>query len=113
MTDELSRRDLCGRLLAGGLTMAGGAPWAALAGALPSPAPKEGGTERTIALLLFPDLTLLDLVGPLQVLKALPAPFRTIVVAERMEPVTTDSGLALNPEKRLEDVPRPWAVIVP
>ncbi len=111
MTEELSRRDLCGRLLAGGLTLAGAPSWAARAS--DSPAPKEGGAEKTIALLLFPELTLLDLVGPLQVLKALPAPFRTVVVGERAEPVTTDSGLALAPEKRLEDVPRPFAVIVP
>jgi putative intracellular protease/amidase len=112
MTEELSRRDLCGRLLAGA-AMAGGAPWAALAGDSPSPAPKEGGAARTIAFVLFPDLTLLDLVGPLQVLKGLPPPFRTVVIGERVEPVATDSGLALAPEKRLDDVPRPWAVIVP
>jgi putative intracellular protease/amidase len=113
MTEELSRRDVCGRLLAGGLTMAGGAPWAALADESPSPAPKEGGTDKTIAFVLFPDLTLLDLVGPLQVLKGLPPPFRTTVVGERAEPMATDTGLLLEPEKRLEEVPRPFAVIVP
>jgi putative intracellular protease/amidase len=112
MTEELSRRDLCGRLLAGGLSLAAAPPWRALAGDARSPAAGEGA-EKTIALLLFPDLTLLDLVGPLQVLKALPAPFRTVVVAERPEPVTSDSGIALSPEKQLADVPRPWAVVVP
>jgi hypothetical protein len=40
---------------------------------------------------MFPELTLLDLVGPLQVLKGLPAPFRTIVVGERAEPMATDT----------------------
>src|SRR5262245_56208230 len=112
MTEELSRRDLCGRFLAGGLTLAAAPSWAAVAGEGPSPASREGA-EKTFALLLFPDLTLLDLVGPLQVLKALPAPFRTVVVAERVEPMTTDTGLALAPEKSLADVPRPWAVVVP
>jgi putative intracellular protease/amidase len=112
MTEELSRRDVFGRLLAGGLTLASAPSWAELAGDAHSPAPAEGA-DKTIALLAFPDLTLLDLVGPLQVLKALPAPFRTVVVGERVEPVTTDTGLSLTPEKRLEDVGRPWAVVVP
>jgi hypothetical protein len=48
-----------------------------------------------IALVLFPEITLLDLVGPLQVLKSLPAPYRTVVVGERKEPMTTDVGLSL------------------
>ena len=72
MREELSRRDLCVRLLAGRLL--GGA-------AAPGATTHEGESEKTIALVLFPELTLLDLVGPLQVLKSLPAPFRTIVVA--------------------------------
>jgi putative intracellular protease/amidase len=112
MTDELTRRDLCGRMLAGSLTLAAAPSWTALAGDAVSPGPGEGG-EKTIALLLFPDLTLLDVVGPLQVLKGLPAPFQTVVVAERAEPMTTDTGLSLAPEKRLEDVKSPWAVVVP
>jgi transcriptional regulator GlxA family with amidase domain len=70
-------------------------------------------SERLIALLLFPETTLLDLVGPLQVLKALPAPYRTVVVGERKEPMITDTGLALTPERTFEDVPRPFAIVVP
>jgi len=105
MREALSRRDLCVRLLAGGL-LGGAAPTGATA-------TTEPGSEKTIALVLFPELTLLDLVGPLQVLKSLPAPFRTIVVGERTEPMTTDTGLALTPEKRFEEVPRPFAVLVP
>ena len=70
-------------------------------------------SEKVIALVLFPDQTLLDLVGPLQVLKGLPAPYRTVVVGERREPMATDVGLAVTPEKTFAEVPRPFAVVVP
>ena len=73
----------------------------------------EDGSEKVIALVLFPEMTLLDLVGPLQVLKSLPAPYRTVVVGERKEPMTTDVGLALTPERTFAEVPRPFAVVVP
>lgn len=114
MRKDLSRRDLCVRLIAGGLA----ATWvpseaSAHDARTPASTGDEGPSDKIIALLLFPELTLLDLVGPLQVLKGLPAPFKTVVVGERIEPMITDTGLALTPEKRLQDVPRPFAVIVP
>lgn len=111
MREELSRRELCVNLIAGGLAAAGPA-WGAQPDDSREPA-KDGATDKTIALLMFPELTLLDLVGPLQVLKGLPAPFRTVVIGERVEPMSTDTGLVLTPEKRLEEAPSPFAVIVP
>lgn len=107
MREELSRRDLCRRLMAGGVAAGLGGSGA------PANTAENGGSDKTIALLLFPELTLLDLVGPLQVLKSLPAPYRTVVVGERKEPMTTDTGLALTPERTFAEVPRPFAVIVP
>src|ERR671914_418045 len=53
----------------------------------------EAQNEKTIAFVLYPGLTVLDLTGPLQVLTALSeiAPeYRTVVVAERAEPTDTD-----------------------
>jgi putative intracellular protease/amidase len=73
----------------------------------------DGEAEKVIALLLFPELTLLDLVGPLQVLRGLPPPFRTVVVGEKKEPMITDTGLALTPERTFAEVPRPFAIVVP
>jgi transcriptional regulator GlxA family with amidase domain len=73
----------------------------------------EAPVEKDIALVAFPDLTLLDLVGPLQVLKSLPAPYRTVVVAESRDPISTDTGLAVTPERTFAEVPHPFAVIVP
>lgn len=70
-------------------------------------------TTRWIALVAFPELTLLDLVGPLQVLRGLGAPFRTAVVAQRLESIATDSGLRIMPQMTFADIPRPEVIVVP
>lgn len=70
-------------------------------------------SEQTIVFTLFPGVTLLDLVGPLQVLKNLPPPFRSVVAAAKNEAAPTDTGLAVLPEQTLEEVPDPAVVIVP
>ncbi len=69
--------------------------------------------EKLIAFVLFPDLTPLDLVGPLQVLAGLGAPYKTVVVGERLEPVDSDAGLRLVAERTFEDTPRPFALVIP
>lgn len=68
---------------------------------------------RWIAFVAFGDLTLLDLVGPLQVLHGLPAPFRTAVVAETLDPVSTDSGVEITPQVTFADLPRPDVLVIP
>jgi peroxiredoxin/putative intracellular protease/amidase len=75
--------------------------------------PVAAAAEKVIALVAFPELTLLDLVGPLQVLKALPAPYRTVVVGEVKEPMATDTGLTITPERTFAEVPQPFAIVVP
>jgi transcriptional regulator GlxA family with amidase domain len=91
-----------------------------LAGLLREPrrsaAARSGETgERVIAFVLYPGLTLLDLVGPLQVLTTLErfAPVRTEVVWARREPVPTDVGMAVVPDRTFEEVPNPSIVLVP
>ena len=72
--------------------------------------------ERTIALVLYPGLTVLDLVGPLQVLTELErfAPqYRTVVVGARIEPMDTDVGVRFAPQRTFTDLPHPYAVVVP
>jgi transcriptional regulator GlxA family with amidase domain len=74
--------------------------------------------EKTIAFVLYPGLTVLDLTGPLQVLTALGkiAPeYRTVVVAERVEPTDTDipGEMKVVPNNTFEEVPNPFAFIVP
>src|ERR671920_756243 len=80
--------------------------------------PTEERAEKTIAFVLYPGLTVLDLTGPLQVLTALSeiAPeYRTVVVAERAEPTDTDipGEMKVIPNNTFEEVPHPFAFIVP
>lgn len=80
----------------------------------PASAKRQG--DLMIALVLYPGLTALDLIGPLQVLAVLErlAPqYRTVVVGERAEPIATDLPVRLSPDRTFADVPRPYAIVVP
>lgn len=71
---------------------------------------------RTIAVVMYPGLTLLDLVGPLQVLTELErfAPrYRAVVVGARTEPMATDVGAQMVPDRTFAELPHPYAVLVP
>jgi transcriptional regulator GlxA family with amidase domain len=71
---------------------------------------------KTMALILYPDLTLLDLVGPLQVLatlERLDPRFRTVVVADQVAPMTTDVPLRAVADASFGDVPHPELIVVP
>src|SRR2546423_8990881 len=77
------------------------------------PAPSSA---REIAFVIYPGLTVFDLVGPLEVFSALRriAPeFRPRVVAEHTGPITTDSGLRVVPNGTFADLPHPYAFFVP
>jgi transcriptional regulator GlxA family with amidase domain len=96
----------------------GGINWSEVNDKLPraSPSTTKAADRKQIAFVLYPGLTVFDLVGPLQVLSRLAnlAPqFETVVVAEQMEPVVSDSRLAFWPSKTFADIPQPYAVIVP
>ncbi|TKC91460.1 DJ-1/PfpI family protein [Polyangium fumosum] len=71
--------------------------------------------ERTIAFVVFPEITPLDLVGPLQVLQALEglSDLRTVTVGERIEPVATDLPFRIVPARTFDEVPEPYGIIVP
>lgn len=71
------------------------------------------GSERTIAFLTFPGLTALDLVGPLQVLTHIGAPYRVVVVGPDLSPIDTDTPLKIQASHRFEQVGAPYAVLVP
>lgn len=72
--------------------------------------------EKTIAVVLYPGLTVLDLVGPLQVLTVLEqlAPqYRVAVVGARAEPMGTDVHLRVVPSATFDDVRHPHVLVVP
>ena len=78
--------------------------------------PHKAQQTRTIAVLLYPGLTALDMVGPLQVLNTLErfAPqYRVAVVGERIAPMDTDVGLQLVPDSTFDQVPHPHVIVVP
>jgi cyclohexyl-isocyanide hydratase len=63
-------------------------------------------------LLLFPNLTQLDLTGPYEVLSRLPEA-ETLLLAKSLDPVRTEHGLAILPQVRLADCPALDLVLVP
>ena len=78
--------------------------------------------ETTIAFVLYPGLTPLDLIGPLQVFTTLGTysqlglpvpPTRTVVVGERLEPMDSDTPVKLTPSATFDQLPDPDIVIVP
>jgi transcriptional regulator GlxA family with amidase domain len=77
---------------------------------------------RTIAFVLYPGLTILDLAGPLEVFGSfvdaaegagLPERYELAVVAQDLEPMPTDTPLAIAATKTFSDVPHPFALFVP
>ncbi len=74
------------------------------------------GNEKVLAFPVYPGVTALDLIGPLQVLTTLErfAPqYRTVVVGERAEPMDTDVRLQLVPDRTFDQVPHPFVLLVP
>ena len=74
----------------------------------------QADVQKTIAFVLYPGLTPLDLVGPLQVMSTLALidpSFRTTVVAERIEQMPSDTPLGVAAERVFDDEPdpSPWS----
>ncbi len=78
--------------------------------------PQTTRPPRTVAFVAYPGLTLLDLVGPLQVFSALQAAhdgFRVVVMSESRRTMETDTPLSVLPDTTFDQVPDPYAVVVP
>ncbi len=71
--------------------------------------------KKVIAFVVYPEVTPLDLVGPLQAIKALEnfGPFEVVTVSENREPVSTDAGLRLQAERTFAEVPTPHTLVLP
>jgi transcriptional regulator GlxA family with amidase domain len=66
-----------------------------------------------IAIVLFPQLTVLDAIGPYQVLEGVPGA-EVVFTGEQAGPVRDESGqLGLVADTALTEVPRPDVVVVP
>jgi transcriptional regulator GlxA family with amidase domain len=82
--------------------------------------PKAEGETKTIAFVAYPGLTPLDLIAPMTTFLGLTRGlvgtsrrYRTVVVAERPEPIGSDTPMAVVPDNAFEEVPAPFALIVP
>lgn len=73
-------------------------------------------TPKEIAFVLYPGLTPLDLIGPLEVATVLTLftqDYRPVAVGETTDPVETDGPIKLVADKTFAQVPRPFALVVP
>jgi transcriptional regulator GlxA family with amidase domain len=68
--------------------------------------------KRSVAMVTYPGAALLDLVAAHTVLDR-GTVYLTVSVGERTEPVGSDTPMSIVPEKRFEEVPAPFALVVP
>jgi putative intracellular protease/amidase len=76
----------------------------------------EAQNQKVIAFVLYPGLTALDMIGPLQVfrsLQRLDPRFQPVVVGARVAPMDSDTQLRMIPDKSFDEVPHPSVLIVP
>ena len=72
----------------------------------------EDEKNKTIAVVTYPGVALLDLVVTQTVLDR-GTKYRAVSVGERTEPIASDTPMAVVPEKRFEEVPHPSVLLVP
>src|ERR1035441_9213954 len=71
---------------------------------------------KILAFVLYPGITPLDLVGPLQVMSALAqmdSSFEVVVVGQDLTPLDTDTPLKLTASHTFDQVARPLPPLVP
>lgn len=75
----------------------------------------ERQRERQIAVVVYPGLTTLELVGTVSALSGLDLKtgFRTVTVGESRDPLEADTPMKLVPESTFEEVSKPSGIIVP
>ena len=73
--------------------------------------PSRDVKKRSVAIVTYPGVALLDLVATKKVLDRLAkaSKYRPVSVGERTEPMASDTPLGIIPEKRFEEVPAPFA----
>ncbi|HET6329051.1 MAG TPA: DJ-1/PfpI family protein [Planctomycetaceae bacterium] len=73
---------------------------------------------RNVAILIFPEVEVLDFCGPFEAFSvtsevSAPGAFNVFTVAEQPGPVHTRNGLSVNPHYRLDDAPQPHVLLIP
>jgi transcriptional regulator GlxA family with amidase domain len=72
---------------------------------------------RNVAILIFPDVEVLDFCGPFEVFsvagQVVPSAFNVFTISERSGPILTRNGLSVNPHYQLDDSPQPNVLLIP
>jgi transcriptional regulator GlxA family with amidase domain len=74
--------------------------------------------QRTVAILVFDDVEVLDFCGPFEVFSVTgrnsdPKPFRVVLVARNAEPIVARNGLSVNPHQTFADFSGADVLLVP
>jgi transcriptional regulator GlxA family with amidase domain len=79
--------------------------------------------RKVVGIIIFPDVEVLDFCGPFEVFSVTrldeaerrntPSPFKLLLVAEHMDPVTASGGLKVLPDCTLSDCPELEVLVVP
>lgn len=74
-----------------------------------------GRKKKQIAIVLYPGVTALDVVGSMEAMLwlNLNSPYRLVTVGAETTPVQTDTPLKLVPNHRFDEVPTPFGLLVP
>jgi len=77
--------------------------------------PREEKKNRPIVIVTYPGVALFDLVATKTVLDSLAmgTRHRSVTLGEHTEPMDSNTPMRIIPEKRFEEVPDPFAIIVP
>ncbi|MCX6012992.1 MAG: DJ-1/PfpI family protein, partial [Chloroflexi bacterium] len=73
---------------------------------------------RTVGILIFNDVEVLDFCGPFEVFAVTPAideqkPFQVFIIAEKESPVIARNGLSVNPHYAIHNCPSLDILLVP
>jgi transcriptional regulator GlxA family with amidase domain len=73
---------------------------------------------RTVAILIFPEVEVLDFCGPFEVFSVAghlsdPPAFQVLLVSERSGPILARHGLSVNPHCQLANCPHPELLLIP
>ena len=75
-------------------------------------------TQRTVGILVFPDVEVLDFCGPFEVFSVAgpgmePRPFTVRLIATEPGPIRAVNGLSVNPDYTMDTAPQPEILLVP
>lgn len=66
--------------------------------------------DETVAMLMYPGMTVMDLIGPQSMLASMMGA-KVMLVAKTLEPVTSDAGVTITPHATFDTCPRDLTVL--